>query len=57
MIKALDGQAVEIEMRRHAARPVIGLQHFHPISLLLGMVSDGKAHRAGTDDNDPFHAG
>ena len=50
MIETLDGQAIEVEVRRHATRPVVGFQNFDIIALLCCLVSGGKPHRTRTDD-------
>ena len=49
MVVALDAGAVEIDLGRHAADPVVALEHRHAMAQLGKLVGGGEAHRSGAD--------
>ena len=52
MVIALERQATEVEMGRHAARLRAGFDHRHLMTRLGGMIGGREAHGPRTDDGD-----
>jgi hypothetical protein len=55
MVEALDRQAGEVEMGRHAARHAVGFEDRDFVTGLERMVGRGQSHGARTDDGDAGH--
>jgi hypothetical protein len=57
VVVALDAEAAEIEVRRHAAGLGVDLIDRHFMAGLQGVVGGGQAHGAGADDGKFSHCG
>jgi hypothetical protein len=55
VVEALYGEAVEIEVRGHAARYGTGFEHFDGVTALDGLERGGQPHGSRAD-NDDFHS-
>ena len=53
VVVAFDAGAVEIDLSRHAADPVVALEYRHAMAQLGKLVGSGKAHRSGADHGRP----
>ena len=55
MVVAFDRETPEIEMSRHAAGFRRRFEHGYLMPLLERVVSGGKSHRAGADEDNAAH--